>query len=178
MIGEVGKHLAAFLATYDELIAAPFLEDLARLEWATIETFYADDSNFANAAIFAGLSEDDLAEISFVTAPSAQILYSHWPLEWFWYPKEETTPMSGLAKTIAPNAYLHYRHLGVVELESLPPIKAKIFELIQRGCGPLAALEEASRHFPNEDIEASIMTWFNAWVSCGVISQCVLKKTG
>jgi hypothetical protein len=72
-VGQVGRHLAAFLRQYPDP-ARPDLADLAELEWARHEVFFAPGAEPAGPEPFAGLDAEGFSRTSVVLSPALRVL--------------------------------------------------------------------------------------------------------
>lgn len=81
-VGRWGNTLAAFISTASTPLAdAPYLADVARLEWALHTCASAADPYPApNPASFALLAEHDFWYLSLILAPGCAVLESAWPV--------------------------------------------------------------------------------------------------
>jgi hypothetical protein len=79
-----GEHLAAHLSTqpFAEIFSrgCPYAADLARLEWAIADAFYAADAPVLTRADLAAVAPEDWSELRFETAPSLRLLACEWPV--------------------------------------------------------------------------------------------------
>ena len=79
-VGRWGHTLAAFISASPPLADAPYLADVARLEWALHTCASAADAPPPNPASFALLAEHDLSRIFLRLAPGCAVLSSTWPV--------------------------------------------------------------------------------------------------
>jgi hypothetical protein len=72
-VGQVGRHLAAFLRTYPDP-QRPDLADLAELEWARHQVFFAQPAEPVRPEALSALAPEDFARASLLLSPALRIL--------------------------------------------------------------------------------------------------------
>ena len=72
-VGQVGRHLAAFLREFPDP-ERPDLADLAELEWARQEVFFAPPAEPVGSAVLAGLDAEAISRTGLVLSPALQVL--------------------------------------------------------------------------------------------------------
>jgi hypothetical protein len=90
-IGRVGRRLAAFLREYPEP-DRPDLGDLAELEWARQEVFFAPPTEPAGPEAFAGLTPEGFARTGLVLSPALRILVLDHAVAPLWRRLEDGEP--------------------------------------------------------------------------------------
>lgn len=79
-----GAHLAEHLATqpFATIFSrrCPYAADLARLEWAMAEAFYAEDALVLGREELAAVAPEQWANLRFEVSPSLQLLTCAWPV--------------------------------------------------------------------------------------------------
>lgn len=93
-IRHAGARLVAHLETepFAEIFArvCPFAPDLARLEWALVEAFFAADSVVLRREDLAELAPEEWPELQFAPSPALRLLSLSWPVQRVW--REESDP--------------------------------------------------------------------------------------
>lgn len=79
-----GDGFAAFLAGYPPARGLPYLADVARLEWAVNESFYAAEAPPLDPARLAALSPAESAGLRLALHPSCRLVASPYPVERIW----------------------------------------------------------------------------------------------
>jgi hypothetical protein len=79
-----GGDFPAFLGRHPATAARPWLVDLARLEWAREEVYYAADAPPLAPERLAGLGEAEAEALRLELHPTARLLASPWPLWTMW----------------------------------------------------------------------------------------------
>ncbi len=177
-IGEVGRYFSKFVAGYEDLKNAAFLESLIEMEWLMIESFYADDSDFLEPLKLALLSDEDWENAEFKLAPYVRLIESDWPLDQFWILQDETISKEDIdCKKLnsKKQSFLLSRRNGSVTLEKLSPPEYMILQKLHSGASLIEVLNESQNDFSEDDAGSKIMTWFNEWVSRGIICDLKLK---
>jgi hypothetical protein len=72
-VGQVGRHLAAFLRTYPDP-ERPDLADLAELEWARHQVFFAQPAEPVGLEALSGVAPEDFADTLLRLSPAVRIL--------------------------------------------------------------------------------------------------------
>lgn len=75
-----GEEFASFLAAFPPLKAYPYLEDVARLEWAWLQSYHAKDCEVFDPAALASIQPADLGGVRFRRHPATAIVASEWPI--------------------------------------------------------------------------------------------------
>ena len=121
--GTFPAHLASCEATRDR----PWLADLAALEWAREEVYYAADAPVLAPAALQTVPPDDYPGLRFALHPTARLLASGWPIFALW--------QDGDARpTAAPQRVLVIR--PAMEVLTLPLTAGEHGSARQAGPGP------------------------------------------
>jgi hypothetical protein len=72
-VGQVGRHLTAFLRTYPDP-ERPDLADLAELEWARHQVFFAQTAEPVGVEALSAVAPDDFARASLLLSPALRVL--------------------------------------------------------------------------------------------------------
>lgn len=84
VLSRYGAEFPDFLESFPPAADLPYLPDVARLEWLQQRSYHAADAMPLTAADLAVVPADDIARLSFVFHPSAQILRSRHPIYAIW----------------------------------------------------------------------------------------------
>jgi len=79
-----GGGLADFIAGHDKTGALPYLADVARLEWARGEAYFAADAAPLDPAALSKLTPEQLSALRFVLHPAARLVRSAFPIHRIW----------------------------------------------------------------------------------------------
>jgi hypothetical protein len=160
-LSDLGSRLPAFLAARP-LESAPWGADLARLEWALIESFYARPAPSEGSGGLAALAEMGPEQWPFAKLaldPSVRLVRSEHPLHSLWKRREA-------AKEEGPGLIVIHRSGERVELEPVDPMRFAVLSLAAEG-KPLGEILEALEGEP------PVMSWFVDWVERGLIRGVV-----
>lgn len=90
-VGQVGRRLAAFLRQHPDP-ARPDLADLAELEWARQEVFFAPPANAIGAEALAGLDAEAFGRTALELTPALRVLVLDHEVAPFWRRLEDGEP--------------------------------------------------------------------------------------
>lgn len=79
-LNRYGGGLAVFIQSFAPAKDLPYLPDVARLEWAMNEAYYAPDDAALTSADLQNTPLDELADMALPLRLSVRLLDSHWPL--------------------------------------------------------------------------------------------------
>ncbi len=140
MLALYGAALPKFLRNFKPAAGLAYLPDVARLEQAIRESFYAADSEPVDPTALQELSPEALMGARLTLAPSVRVLRSPWPIEAIW----RFNMVDG-----APQPPGHGQDVVVTRLDydpnphALPPAGADFIEALQGGASFGAALGKA-----------------------------------
>lgn len=81
---DYGAELPDFIALSEPLAAQPWLQDVARLDWARDAAYVAANAAPVDPALLQGLTPDALMDLRLTLIPSATVLASDWPIHAIW----------------------------------------------------------------------------------------------
>lgn len=84
LLSEFGSSLASFLDNFSAFESLAFVGDVARLEWAMQQAYYAEKHEPIDPELLTALAPDDLVNLRVRFAPGLQILNSPWPIFQLW----------------------------------------------------------------------------------------------
>ena len=79
-----GESFGAFLDGFPPAASTPYLGDVARLEWARVQAYHAEDAVPLAIAALAGYPERDTGGLRFTLHPSLALIPSRWPVVSLW----------------------------------------------------------------------------------------------
>lgn len=174
-----GAHLAGHLSTkpFAEIFSrrCPYLADLAQLEWAMTEAFYAADSPVLAREDLAAVATDRWGDLRFETVPSLRLLTCAWPVhvvrERFDREDAEMTwgeaPPLGAEPTCLRvwrvEERVRYRAMAPLELEALGAARDR--EPFAAICDRLASAVGAAEAAPQA------AAFLSSWVSDGLLAR-------
>lgn len=174
-----GAHLAEHLAT--EPFAAifarrcPYAGDLARLEWALAEAFYAEDAKVLAREDLAALPAEAWAGVRFETTPSLRLLTCVWPVhrlrERFEREDAETSWEEAPALAAEPTHVRVWRQGDRVRYRAIPALEAEALSAASAG-EPLAAIcERIAQEVGEADAASRTASLLSLWVSDGLLAR-------
>lgn len=84
-LSEYGSEFAEFLAAFPRAQPLKYLPDVARLEWAINEAYFAPNAPALDPGRIAAISHESYAELMFVMHPSCRLLVSDYPVDRIWW---------------------------------------------------------------------------------------------
>ncbi|MGE4233090.1 MAG: DUF2063 domain-containing protein [Bacteriovoracia bacterium] len=175
-IGEVGRSFSDFLKGYAFASGVPYLSDLAKLEWALIEAFYAENTSRFDPSTLAALSPEAWSTLTLTLHPSVHILRLNWPVDTIWKARRETDVPTDLLPE--DTALLVYRQGFILNVERIDPLQREFLQLILDRLPLGTALDKIQEKSESSETELGSLfqTWFAHWVGTGII-QCVEVMT-
>jgi hypothetical protein len=170
---EAGARLAEHLAT--EPFAGIFARrcawaaDLARLEWAMAEAFFAEDAPAIGREALAGVAPEAFAELRFALSPSLRLLDCAWPVHEARAAFDAGAPAPALAPAPAPIAV--WRRDERVRFRALAPLEAAALAAARAGasfggiCARIAAEAEA------DEVPALAAGFLATWLAAGLVTR-------
>jgi len=83
-LSEYGHDLPAYIASSGQLKTLPYLADVARLEWARGEAYFAADADPLPVERLGTMSAEHLADAQLVLHPATRIITSAYPVHRIW----------------------------------------------------------------------------------------------
>jgi len=160
----------------------PYAADLARLEWALTEAFYAPDSPVLSREDLAAVAPEDWGALRFEASASLQVLSCAWPVhevrERFdtedgastWDPVPVLDAESTHLRVWRQGERVRYRAISALEREALRAVQAgePFAAVCDRWVADLATADAASR-------AAALLA---AWLTDGVLASCFPCNAG
>ncbi len=157
-----GRRFADFLDARAD--AAPFLPDLARLEWARVDAFDAPDAPVLAAADLRTVAPEDWPGLRFVPTPSLTVLRSAWPIHAVWNAPERTpfTPAETVVRVWrAPDWRVLHGPMDGAEERALAALVAG---------EPFAVLCETFAHLEPEGAARETAALLARWIEDGLLA--------
>jgi hypothetical protein len=102
-----GAGFAQFIAMHERTQDLPYLPDVARLEWARGEAYFATDAPALNPAVLANLAPGQLAAVRFALHPAARLVRSSFPIHRIWSVNQpEVTEVPAVDMNIPENVLI------------------------------------------------------------------------
>lgn len=167
---EYGGAFPRFIEKFKPANSVPYLSDVARVEWAWLQSYHAADATSMTADVLAGIAEDDLDALRFETHPSLWLIESEWPVISIWLAHQNTDApdLSDL-----PNC----REYGLIVRPEydvdVHVISASTSLLIDQLADEqtLSAAFKAVADIPDADPSADLVQFFSAGCVVGLITS-------
>jgi hypothetical protein len=168
-IDNVGNRMADFLKRYPLTRQLPFLPDLARVEWAFHESFYADEWPLFDPAKFAGVPVERWAGARITLDPSVRLLSLAFPVVPLWRDNGRWARRRLSSIRREPSFVLVYRRPdGQVRVAEETPGAFALLEAFAAGRPLGQALKKAGR---KGLAEARALPLFREWTELGIIRR-------
>ena len=144
-----GGSFADFLESFPPAGSVPYLGDVARLEWAWLQAYHAEDQAPLPLQALADVPQESLPEVCFVLHPSLSLLRSRWPVVSLWAAVRDQKDNPGIDMTQGEEAAV-LRPGNDVSVRLLPPSGHAFLSALSdgRSLGEAAALgSEATSDF-------------------------------
>jgi hypothetical protein len=170
----VGRAFPDFLKGTPEAEKAPFLPDLARLEWLTWTAFHAFDEKALTAKDTASVKPEDWESARFIFQPSVFAMESEWEIFNIW--KERSTGKVFKAKTAKNKEYLLVGRNGEkVRCEKLDKFQYRLLTGLLAG-KKLGEVCETLAEEVDDPSKLNISGWFASWIALGFIQGLQIGK--
>lgn len=163
---DLGAHMSSYLAAAPPREPAALFQEMAELEWAYVEAFFAAPTTPADFSLFLQGSAEQLAEARLELAPSLRLLRSSFPVA----PLRRSLLAHNELELPAPG-----RHFLVVYQDPERnlwdrPLSEPAFTLLEalaQGKNLGDACERVDLLFPESNWEQHLSSWFEHWARWG-----------
>ncbi|MCA9521935.1 MAG: DUF692 family protein [Myxococcales bacterium] len=132
-IHDYGDAFASFLETLGGFDRAPYVGDVARLEWAWHRAFYAADAESFDLASLAAVPENEQPRLRFLLSPSLSLIASPFPLQQIFEQAQRDEPERVDLDHGGPQWLAVWRDAGEIHLGRLQPTEWQTLEAIRQG---------------------------------------------
>lgn len=150
-LNNFGDQFANFIAAYAPAQSLAYLSEVAALEWACHQVFYAADSTTLNIAALAQIPEDRLC---FALQPACRLLKCQYPILQIWQFCQSDTEAT-LDLTADGVSLLVWRQGFEVQLQALSPGEFAFLTALQQPATLGSAFEAALAIEPELDITST-----------------------
>ncbi len=159
---DYGEEFGGFLSGFAPAQDLPYLEDVARLEWAVHRVFHAADTEAFDLAQWSRLHEDQFSALRFTLNPAARLVDSAYPIARIWqvsqpdYVGDDTVSLEEGAQRV-----LVIRRDYAIELKQLSTGEYAMLRALADGCSLGAGLDAAlalDAHFDVQKFMIDIVT--------------------
>jgi hypothetical protein len=175
---EYGGGFPSFIETFKPAASVPYLADVARIEWAWMEAYHAQDASPLAAAAFSGIPTDALPSIRLRLHPSIRVVRSLMPAVTIWRMNiADGVPGPVQFDNLGEDA-LVIRPAATVEVRSMPAGGADFLAALGEGCSVLDAADSAVAHAPSFNLSVNIagLIEAGAFVACGLDETAALNN--
>ncbi|HKK07175.1 MAG TPA: DNA-binding domain-containing protein [Gammaproteobacteria bacterium] len=176
-----GEALPAFTAGHRTGRSTPALAELARLEWAFIDAFDAEDAACADEAGAAAVAPAAWPTLRIALHPSVQLVCHEWDIVALWraYRDERAAPEP--RRLDAPGCCLVWRQGLDTRYRALAPDEARGLQALARGGDFSTLCEEVAACLPETEGDPQqaalrAATLLKTWLHAGLI--CELRPPG
>jgi len=163
------SHFAEFVSTHPVAKTLPYLEDLARLEYARVDVFDAPDTEPLRLEDLQTIPAEAWATLRLQLIPALLMLTCEWPVQTIWKNEQFTQ-----SDDIEPAATVLrvWRHECIVYQASMDVVEQAALAGIRAG-EPFAALCTKLEQFVNAPEEASTLigSVLLRWIEDGILAR-------
>ena len=163
-----GGAFGAFLAAYAPAVSVPCLGDIAALEWARGEAYFAADAAPLAPSALAGIAREKVASIRLVLHPSTRLVCSSYPILTIWranQPEEADPAPPDL--DAGGERVLVVRPAMTVCMQALSPGDAAMLAAMMAGGSLVGAAEAAMAVEPGLDLESILAAHLGRGIFAG-----------
>jgi uncharacterized protein (UPF0276 family) len=166
-LNRFGERFPEFLASFEHVAEFPYLPDMARLEWALHQSFYAPDDPALDPADLAGVPPEQVEALTLPLRPSSALMRSEWSVAKLWLAHQHGGPAFP-AQMGQESLALVVRPLWQPQLVELPPAAFAALSSCARGETFGAALDAAFAVDEDFDVASQLRQWLALGVFAGV----------
>jgi hypothetical protein len=173
-IDDIGGHLAVFLKKTALIKRFPFLSDLAAVEWAAHQAFFADDEPAFQPKRFKNIQPDTWLQATLRLHGSVRLLRTDWPVNELWREDGQWASQKIRRFKKARHFYLIHRN-ATDKFVRMPEITSAQFQLLTSLYAGRTLRRALSKLPASVDKSGALQTWFQAWFEDGIVSDIRLK---
>ena len=168
-LSEYGRDLPAFIATAEPLKALPYLPDVARLEWARGESYFAADAEPLAVERLGAIAAEALPEAKLILHPATRLVASPYPIHRIWMVNQpDVAEVPQVDMTVA-EAVLVLRSGFHVVTRKISTGDAALIAAIGAGATLSAAAEAALSADPIFELQVVLASHLTGGTFSGVI---------
>jgi len=155
-----GVHFADFIASHEHIRDLPYLADVARLEWARGEAYFAADAPVFDPAVLATLEPEQLALLKLKLHPATRLIASRYPIHRIWAVNQpDVTEVPAIDMSIAENVLVSRPAYDVI-IRFVPSADATFVQAFSQGRSLGEAAAEAMGPHPEFDLQSALQNHF------------------
>ena len=163
-----GERMVGFLNSHSLTLQYPFLAELARLEYAFIESFDAADANLLTSETLQQTPPQLWGELFFQLIPAAQLKSFHWQVDRLW--ENETCCADELTGLLKKTDLMLWRQDYEVKYRRLDSVEAELLPLVARGIHFAELCERTLELLPADQAITTLGGYVQKWLSEGLIA--------
>lgn len=132
-----------FVGTFEPASGLPYLRDVARLERAWLESYYAPEARPLRTDLLATISPTDIAGLRFTFHPSVRLIQSRFPVFSIWRTNRSGSEPTHIDLGSGAEHVLIVRPDAEVEMHSLNPGGAAFLQALCAGASIVGATKAA-----------------------------------
>jgi len=171
-----GRNLPDFLRAHDLLRSHPYAHDLARFEWALLDSFDAPDADRLGRSDLIAVEPDRWGELCFLAHPSVRLLALDWPVQLIRAAAESGEDFGKLEQRYT-NVLVWRRDL-VVHHRGLDLSQAELLRLLMQGETLARVCADVSDTFSETEAASHLAALLGAWVEMGLFSSFAVTGRG
>lgn len=161
---ELGRELPNFVRGWELSEDLPYLADVAALEWAIVDSFFAIESGRLDPLELQKVPAEKWPNAKLKLSPSVVLMHSLWNVS-------ELVHDTQALPTRSENWILIYRNLDLkVRVVRLDRLQHIVLRLLSQSLTLGELCEALERHLSDTDDLPPLMDWFQGWVQNGVIA--------
>lgn len=153
---EYGGAFPEFLESFKPVADLPYLADVARIEWAWHQAYYAQDAVPLTADDLSGTPERDIPNLRLACHPSLSIVTSKWPVLSIWQTNTEDETVKPVNLEQGGEDVLVLRPEMTVQVRRIPPGGAAFLAALLEGEALGRAADIASETAADFSFEANL----------------------
>lgn len=163
---DFGASLSTYISTLENCRDAPYLADLAALEWHVHRTYYLEQSTPITLAQLAAFPLEQLPELHLTLQANSALFQSPWAVADIWQAHQDIDVDTPMPKELANPSYcLIWRPHGLtnwkVQVSSISAASYAALQTLTEGKTLGTALESALEQDPEFAIQTELADWFN-----------------
>ncbi|MGE0294254.1 MAG: DUF2063 domain-containing protein [Hyphomonadaceae bacterium] len=163
---EYGGRFPAFIETFPPASGLPYLADVARLEWAWVEAYHAEEACALTASSFSDVPVEEYPGLRLQLHPTLRIVRSAMPVFTIWRLNVRGGEAGEVNFDQEGETALVLRPEAVVEVRTLPPGAADFIDALGAGHPVVEAAELATECDGRFDLSANIAGLIEAGALC------------
>ncbi|HEY8024133.1 MAG TPA: DUF692 family multinuclear iron-containing protein [Burkholderiaceae bacterium] len=158
-LNRFGAHFAEFLAGFEHVAEYPYFPDMARLEWALHQAYYAKNSAAISAADLALLGSEQADGAHLSLNPLCSLIESPWDIVSIWQAHQPGSNGGFPADIVRPSQAIIARPHWKPELLPTSPAAIALLIKLQKGESLGDALDAALDIDPEFDFSTNLQQW-------------------